>query len=200
MTDKEKKARLVIRSDTAGTSGQSTNPSDFNTYINMGNFCNNTNDMVYLEVDYMTPVVMSTNDTVAGGTATNPVTLIKNVYDAIEVFIDFPQQDSFDTLHRTNTYHICTLDREGPAQSEVLTSEALAQGMAYNSEMWQKWVFKNKPSHIVMRPEVLQQKTAHIRLQFVADDKPVYNNVVAGHAPNQYQFINDFVLVMSVTK
>ena len=190
MTDKEKKARLVIRSDSAGEAGPSTNPSDFNTYINMGNFCNNKEDLVYLEVDYMTPIVMSTVD--------EDGTDIKNIYDSIEVFIDFPQQDSFDTVSRTNTYHICTLDREGAPQTTRYSGTP--SDMRYNPSMWQMWHFKNKPSHIVMRPEVLQQKTAHIRLQFVATSIPVYNNNGVTYESTQYQFINDFVMVMSVTK
>ncbi len=56
MTDKEKKARLVIRSESAADK----NPSDFNVFINMGNFCNNTNDLVHLEVDYMTSLTLAT--------------------------------------------------------------------------------------------------------------------------------------------
>lgn len=50
-----------------------------------------------------------------------------------------------------------------------------------------------------MRPEVLQQKHARIRLLFVGSNLPVYNNL-ANYSQGQYQFISDWVLVMSVTK
>lgn len=105
------------------------------------------------------------------------------MYDSIEVFIDFPQQDSYDTTSQTNTYHICTLDREGPAATKKYTGNA--GDMLQYPAMWQKWAFKNKPSHIVMRPEVLQQKNARIRLSFVASNLPIYNNT-ANYAPGQY--------------
>ncbi len=105
------------------------------------------------------------------------------MYDSIEVFIDFPQQDSYDTTSQTNTYHICTLDREGPAATKKYTGNA--GDMLQYPAMWQKWAFKNKPSHIVMRPEVLQQKNARIRLSFVGSNLPIYNNT-ANYAPGQY--------------
>ncbi len=71
------------------TNCMQTNPSDFNVFINMGNFCNNTNDLVHLEIDFLTSVTMATLATTTATDGSNATNLI-NMYDSIEVFIDFP--------------------------------------------------------------------------------------------------------------
>lgn len=89
----------------------------------MGNFCNNTNDLVHLEVDYMTSLTLATTATTLATDGSNATTYV-NMYDSIEVFTDFPQQDSYDATSQTNTYHICTLDREGLASTKKYTDTA----------------------------------------------------------------------------
>ena len=174
MTDKEKKARLVI------DSAPHDNPSNFVTIINMGNFCNNTQDMVFVDVDYMSPVTMSTT-TVQSATSN----AVYNAYDAIEVLIDFPQQDSYDTTSQCNTYHICMLERDTaqPPQTMPYTNTT---DILFEPAMRQTWKFKHKPSHIVMRPEVLQQKSATVKLQLLNKTVPVYNGNLNAYSQDNF--------------
>jgi len=188
MTDKEKKARLII------DSLPFDDPSNFTTFINMGNFCNNMNDLVYLEIDYMSPLTLSSSQTT--GTAAGGNLKVLNVYDAVEVLINFPQQDSYDTATGTNTYHICFLELEGGTQTTAYTNR---EDMLHDPTMWQKWKFNQKPSQIVMRPEVFQQKSAQVQLKFISSPGTIFSHS-ATPDELQYQYISDFKLVMTITK
>ena len=50
------------------------------------------------------------------------------------------------------------------------------------------------------RPEVLQQKSATVKLQLLNKTVPVYNGNLNAFQPGQFQFMSDFKLVLSITK
>lgn len=87
-------------------------PDNWSTLVDMGNFSSNQDDMIKIEIDYITPVLMASK-------AATPV----NYFDSVEVMLDYiPQQYSYDNSTMTNTVHLAFLEKNvGQMQSKPFT-------------------------------------------------------------------------------
>lgn len=189
MGDREKVARLVLRADGSTYSNRGNHEFGAGEYefdVDMGNFATNADPLVYIELEYVSPLVMSTALEIAPGTPGNR-------YDAVEIFCDIPQYNSYDSGTQTQTMHMATLEREWGNNQTIVYADDVALN---NPAVWQIWSFKHKKSHMVMRPEVLQKKRWRIRVVFTDDDEVGrYSNI-----SDYMTFINDFHMVFSVSK
>ncbi|KAI9726559.1 MAG: hypothetical protein M1835_003763, partial [Candelina submexicana] len=104
----------------------------------------------------------------SGSTAQTPT----NYWDTVEVLLDFiPQQYSYDNISKTSTTHLAFMEKEfSQIQSKTFNGDFYANGDG--QEQLQVWTFKQKPSRMVIRPEVLQNKLWNIRLKFLAQQEP----------------------------
>ncbi len=147
--------------------------------------------MVQIEVDYITPLLM-------GSQQTTPI----NYWDTVEVLLDsIPQQYSYDNATMTSTLHLAFLEKEF---SQVQTDDFSGQywrNPSPNTQI-QVWTFKQKPSRMVVRPEVLQNKLWNIRLKFTHQAEPsnVMTTYAAGGMSKEIDSVNDYKIVLSCTK
>lgn len=146
----------------------------------MGNWITNTSDLAYLQLDYVSDLTMSCSKAD-----------IDNIANSIEVLLDVPQFNSYDTHSETQTHHICSLERDTSLAQTVPFDDN-----AEDSSTWQTWSMKHKPGPVVVRPEVFQHKTWHVRLAFVGDSRP---QTITETLP-EFEYIQDYMLVFSVSK
>ena len=196
--EKEKKGRLVIHS-AARLNGA---PQEWQTLVNLGNFTSNQDDMVQIEVDYITPIV-------AGSLIST------NYWDTIEVLLDFiPQQYSYDNSTQTDTRHLAFMEKEyGTLQQANYANDGFLKP-SNGSRTLQQWKFSQKPSRMVVRPEVLQNKLWNIRLKFISQPAgnmvnwinqsvpgvtPGVSNLQPGPQTEQL-VVGDYKIVFSCTK
>lgn len=188
--EKEKMGRLVLSSK-ARMNGT---PDNWSTLVDMGNFSSNQDDMIKIEVDYITPLLMSSD-----GDA--PI----NYFDSVEVMLDYiPQQYSYDNTTQTNTCHLAFLEKNvGQVQTKTYTGPNIPADRSPEDQL-QIWTFTQQPSMIVVRPEVLQNKMWNIRLKFITQDEPstVVNNFDAGSQVFQkfVDQVGDYKIILSCTK
>ena len=187
--EKEKIGRLVLSSK-ARLNGT---PESWQTLVDMGNFSNNQTDMVQIEVDYITPLLMASD-----GDA--PI----NYFDSVEVMLDLiPQQYSYDNSTHTNTQHLAFMEKNfAQVQTKTYTGPSIAADQNPEEQL-QVWNYTQKPSRIVVRPEVLQNKMWNIRLRFVTQDEPstVVNNLDASGVYQKFvDQVGDYKLILSCTK
>lgn len=177
MTEKEKIARLVLRFD-------SRHAVDHNAYlfdIDMGNFCTNKDDVVFIKVDHASSILVGTNTMAMSGSNRYPVQQLP----AIELHADIPQYNSYDTETQGQTSLLAIFDKN--MSQEQLHAQ---DGPATDNEAFQEWQMKRPLEYITCRPEVLQQKRWRCTLKF------------AGYA-NIYDYMDysiPFTVVLSVTK
>ena len=162
--------------------------------VDMGNFSSNQDDLVNIEVDYITPIMLSSDG--------NPPI---NCFDSIEVLLDYvPQQYSYDNVTQTNTYSLAFMEKEfGQVQTKTYGGATLG-GLDLNTdpeEILQVWKFTQKPAKIVVRPEVLQKKIWNIRLKFVYQDEPstVVRNFSNGAYGTFFEQVGEYKIVLSCT-
>ncbi len=191
MSEKEKIGRLVLRFDQA--SRANCRPGEFQFNVNMGNFATNQDDLVYLQLDYISTVIMSSDTLNADGS-------VANTFQGIEVFLDVPQYHSYDNAVGTETQHLALMDRNiGQLQTTQLTP-ANYPNLATTPSYWQAWTLAHKPEYLAVRPEVLQSKPWRIRFSFTGttDNKTILDpsNVPAFAAGG----MNVVTMVISVTK
>lgn len=127
---------------------------EYNVFVNMQDFASNLDDMVHIEVEYVTPILVSSS-------ATTPL----NYQLPLELLVDLPQQYSYETRDRSCTYHLALLERDnGVMQTAAFTNVA---ALAKDNTQRQLWSFKQKPTQMTMRPEVLSQKQWRFGFKFI---------------------------------
>lgn len=131
-----------------------------------------------------------------------------NCFDSIEVLLDYvPQQYSYDNVTQTNTYLLAFMEKEfGQVQTKTYSGPTLGN-LDLNTdpeEKLQMWKFTQKPTKIVVRPEVLQNKVWNIRLKFIEQGEP--STVLTTYTCNSFmtnaifENIGDYKIVCSCTK
>lgn len=183
--EKAQIARLVL--DFSSNHRNSVSSDTFTWNIDLGNFATNETDVVYIEMDYMTPLFL----------ASQSATVI-NDNRSIELLLDVPQFNSFDTSTGNQTNHLCFMDRDyGTLATNSSTSTAPRDPL--DSTIWQVWKHAHKPQRIPVRPEVLQQKRWTIKLQFVDSSEP-NSTLQLLSTSAMYEFSVYPKLVLSITK
>jgi len=195
--EKEKTGRLVLNSN-ARMNMSNSNPAQWQTLVDMGNFSSNQDDMITIEIDYITPIFMSS-------TSTQPT----QFWDSLELVLDFvPQQYSYDNGTQTSTQHLAFLEKNF-SQTQSKQFSTTAGATVYNiqdpQDQCQVWNFTQKPSKMVVRPEVLQSKLWQLRLKFI--DQPEPSNVVTSYVNGGMSTtsivptsISDYKIVVSCSK
>lgn len=181
--DKDKTARLVLNFCNA----TSIAPGVYQFNIDMGNFATNADELVYIQVDSIDSVIMSTSF----GQTANPNTPIQ-VYFPLNLLWDQPQFNSYSTFLQGQTRLLCSMQKDYSVIQETLYAPG---ALLSDQEYWQVWKFKHKLEKIAMRPEVLQQKTWNIRLAF--------NDQLNGGADsvfNYIDFLTSFNMVLTISK
>ena len=173
-----------------------SNPAQWQTLVDMGNFSSNQDDMVAIEIDYVTPIFM-------GSTASTPI----QFWDSLELVLDFiPQQYSYDNGTQTSTQHLAFMEKNfaHTQQTTFDTTKSVYTAASPQTEM-QVWNFTQKPSKMVVRPEVLQNKLWQLRLKFI--DQPEPSNVLTTYTGGMMQStsilggtISDYKIVLSCSK
>ncbi len=173
-----------------------SSPAQWQTLVDMGNFSSNQDDMVTIEIDYVTPVFM-------GSTANAPI----QFWDSLELVLDFiPQQYSYDNGTQTSTQHLAFLEKNfaQTQQTTFDTTKSVYTVASPQTEM-QVWNFTQKPSKMVVRPEVLQNKLWQLRLKFI--DQPEPSNVLTTYTGGMMQStsilagtLSDYKIVLSCSK
>lgn len=180
--DKDKLARLVLGfNDLTATS----TPGIWQFNIDMGNFATNADELVFIQVDYVTQLIMSTSVEIAANT-------LAQYGAAVEFLLDIPQYNSYDTVNKGQTSHLCAMER---APSPLQETAWGANASEVDPTTWQIWEFKQKPEKMPMRPEVLQQKTWNVQVKFMYDNMPSASTV--------YEYMDHvqfFKMVLTVTK
>jgi len=183
MTERDQIARLVLDCSDGAVSYAS---GVYTWQIDLGNFATNITDLVYLELDYVTPLFMCS-------TAANVI----NDNRSIELLLDVPHFNSYDSSTQSQTNHLCVLDRD--TSLIAATNYAPVAGSSTgNSDLpttWQAWRYSHRPQRIPVRPEVLQQKRWSVVMQFVAQNS---GTVVDTDA--KYMITTQPKLVLSITK
>ena len=133
-----------------------SSPAQWQTLVDMGNFSSNQDDMVTIEIDYVTPIFM-------GSTASSPV----QFFDSLELVLDFiPQQYSYDNGTQTSTQHLAFLEKNfSQTQQTTFDTTKTVYNVASPQTELQVWNFTQKPSKMVVRPEVLQKETAAVEVE-----------------------------------
>ncbi len=168
----------MIHSAAENSSKVNSRPDYFAVNINLGNFVTNVDEVVYLDVDSVSTVI---------GAVTSTANPVPNIFQDMEIVIDIPQSNSYDTRVQTQTRHICMIDRD---ISNYQTANYVDASGQTNPQTWQSWGFKHKPSRIALRPEVFQNKRWTINLRFI-DGTSIYDKLA---------WISDYMLVFSVSK
>ena len=153
-----------------------SSPAQWQTLVDMGNFSSNQDDMVTIEIDYVTPIFM-------GSTANSPI----QFWDSLELVLDFiPQQYSYDNGTQTSTQHLAFLEKNfGQTQQTTFDTTKTVYTVASPQTELQAWNFTQKPSKMVVRPEVLQNKLWQLRLKFI--DQPEPSTVLTNHTGGMMQ-------------
>lgn len=174
-----------------------SSPAQWQTLVDMGNFSSNQDDMITIEIDYVTPIFMSSD-------TDGPI----QFWDSLELVLDYiPQQYSYDNGTQTSTQHLAFMEKNfGQTQTKTFTPGG---GTIYNlpdpQTQCQVWNFTQKPSKMVVRPEVLQNKLWNIRLKFINQPEP--SNVLTGYTSTTMQStsilpnsLSDYKIVLSCSK
>ena len=137
MSKKEDRARLIITVPQAAIDDMlARGKFEYAVVVNMQDFASNLDDMVHIEVEYVTPVLLSANNTF-------------NYQLPIEVLVDLPQQYSYDAIEQTSTRHLALLERDnGVMQSAAFTTLA---NLLKDNTARQLWSFKQKPMHMTIK-------------------------------------------------
>lgn len=164
----------------------------FQWTLDLGNFTSTKDDVVYIEVDYMTPIILYATD-------------LENVPDSIELMTDLPQFNSFDSSSQGSTQHLCFMERDmGKTSSKIFgppnAGPPAQTDNVLDSDLWQIWRFTQKPARIPVRPEVLQQKRWTLGLFFTGEEAGRQDKTVLEDFDGSYVQMNRPKLVLSVTK
>jgi len=195
--EKEKIGRLVLNSN-ARMNPLNSNPAQWQTLVDMGNLSSNQDDIITIEIDYVTPIFLSSD-------TNGPI----QFWDSLELVLDYiPQQYSYDNGTQTSTQHLAFMEKNfGQTQSKTYTP--VTGGTIYNlldpQNQCRVWNFTQKPSKMVVRPEVLQNKLWSLRLKFITQAEP--SNVLTNYANNGMAStsilptaISDYKIVLSCSK
>lgn len=173
-----------------------TSPAQWQTLVDMGNFSSNQDDMVTIEIDYITPIFM-------GSTASTPI----QFWDSLELVLDFiPQQYSYDNGTQTSTQHLAFTEKNfGQTQSTTFNNTNTVYTVPSPQTELQVWNFSQKPSKMVVRPEVLQNKLWQLRLKFIDQPEPstvltTYANGGMSSTSVLSNSISDYKIVLSCSK
>ena len=154
--------------------------------------------MITIEIDYVTPIFMSSNS----GTPSQ-------FWDSLELVLDYiPQQYSYDNGTQTSTQHLAFMEknfRQTQSKSFAPATGGTIYTLADPQAQCQVWNFTQKPSKMVVRPEVLQNKLWSIRLKFINQPEP--STVLTGYTTTTMQStsilagaISDYKVVLSCSK
>lgn len=184
MSQPDKIAKLVLDSKMRMYIDNNSTPACWTVPVDMGSFNTNVDDMVFIEIDYVSNII---------GSITSTVNPIPNIPTDMELIAYVPQQNSYDSQTQTQTYHLCLLERDfGNTQT---VSYSAAPSNIQNPATWQSWSFKHKPSKICCRPEILQAKSLTLALKFL-DSSNFFNADVN----SAFQYLSNYKVVLSISK
>ncbi len=173
-----------------------SSPAQWQTLVDMGNFSSNQDDMVTIEIDYVTPIFM-------GSTSPTPV----QFWDSLELVLDFiPQQYSYDNGTQTSTQHLAFMEKNfGQTQANQFDATKNVYNVPSPQAVMQVWNFTQKPSKMVVRPEVLQNKLWQLRLKFINQPEPssvltTYTGGIMQSTSVLSNTVSDYKIVLSCSK
>lgn len=192
--------------------------SDYRFEVDLGNFVTNHDDLCYIEVENVTPIVATygqgiTNLAPTTGYASsgnsdnsNALNSVFNVMGAIEIRADIPQYHSWDTDSRTQTTSLAILERD--TSYFQTTAYNFVDALAAFADPRQNQTFRlaHRPERIVVRPEVLQKKFWVLSLnvrgihELPAAVTTIENPSTGVPLGNMFAAVQGFDIVLAITK